>query len=40
MPIAYIGMGGNLASKAGAPEATLAAAARRLDALGRVVRRS
>jgi 2-amino-4-hydroxy-6-hydroxymethyldihydropteridine diphosphokinase len=33
-------MGGNLASWAGAPEATLAAAARRLDSLGRVVRRS
>jgi 2-amino-4-hydroxy-6-hydroxymethyldihydropteridine diphosphokinase len=33
-------MGGNLASWAGAPEATLAAAAQRLDSLGRVVRRS
>jgi 2-amino-4-hydroxy-6-hydroxymethyldihydropteridine diphosphokinase len=33
-------MGGNLASAAGAPEATLAAAARRLESLGRVVARS
>jgi 2-amino-4-hydroxy-6-hydroxymethyldihydropteridine diphosphokinase len=33
-------MGGNLASWAGTPEATLAAAARRFDSLGRVVRRS
>jgi 2-amino-4-hydroxy-6-hydroxymethyldihydropteridine diphosphokinase len=33
-------MGGNLASWAGAPEATLAAAARRLESLGRVTRRS
>ncbi len=40
MPTTYIGMGGNLVSWAGAPEATLAAAARRLDSLGRVVRRS
>jgi 2-amino-4-hydroxy-6-hydroxymethyldihydropteridine diphosphokinase len=40
MRTAYIGMGGNLASSAGAPEATLAAAARRLEALGRVTRRS
>ncbi|MFZ1084811.1 MAG: 2-amino-4-hydroxy-6-hydroxymethyldihydropteridine diphosphokinase [Terracidiphilus sp.] len=40
MPTAYIGMGGNLASWAGAPEATLAAAALRLDSLGRVVRLS
>jgi 2-amino-4-hydroxy-6-hydroxymethyldihydropteridine diphosphokinase len=40
MKTAYIGMGGNLASWAGAPEATLAAAARRLASLGRVVRRS
>jgi 2-amino-4-hydroxy-6-hydroxymethyldihydropteridine diphosphokinase len=37
---AYIGMGGNLASWAGLPEATLAAAALRLESLGRVVRRS
>jgi 2-amino-4-hydroxy-6-hydroxymethyldihydropteridine diphosphokinase len=40
MRIAYIGMGGNLASWAGAPEETLAAAALRLESLGRVVRRS
>ena len=33
-------MGGNLASSAGAPEATLAAAALRLESLGRVVRQS
>jgi len=33
-------MGGNLASWAGTPEATLAAAAMRLERLGRVVRRS
>jgi 2-amino-4-hydroxy-6-hydroxymethyldihydropteridine diphosphokinase len=33
-------MGGNLASSAGAPEDTLAAAALRLGSLGRVVRRS
>ncbi len=40
MRTAYIGMGGNLASWAGAPEATLAAAARRLESLGRVAKRS
>jgi 2-amino-4-hydroxy-6-hydroxymethyldihydropteridine diphosphokinase len=40
MRTAYIGMGGNLASKAGAPEATLAAAALRLESLGHVARRS
>jgi 2-amino-4-hydroxy-6-hydroxymethyldihydropteridine diphosphokinase len=40
MQTAYIGMGGNLASRAGAPGATLAAAALRLESLGRVVRRS
>jgi 2-amino-4-hydroxy-6-hydroxymethyldihydropteridine diphosphokinase len=40
MPTAYIGLGGNLASLAGEPEATLAAAARRLDSLGRLVGRS
>jgi 2-amino-4-hydroxy-6-hydroxymethyldihydropteridine diphosphokinase len=40
MHMAYIGMGGNLASWAGAPEATLAAAASRLESLGRVVCRS
>jgi 2-amino-4-hydroxy-6-hydroxymethyldihydropteridine diphosphokinase len=33
-------MGANLASWAGAPETTLAAAARRLESLGRVTRRS
>ena len=33
-------MGGNLASMAGPPEATLAAAALRLESLGRVTRRS
>lgn len=33
-------MGGNLASWSGAPEATLAAAALRIESLGRVVRRS
>jgi 2-amino-4-hydroxy-6-hydroxymethyldihydropteridine diphosphokinase len=40
MRTAYIGMGGNLGSWAGAPEATLAAAARRLESLGRVTSRS
>jgi 2-amino-4-hydroxy-6-hydroxymethyldihydropteridine diphosphokinase len=40
MRTAYIGMGGNLVSWAGAPEATLAAAAVRLESLGRVTRRS
>ncbi|HEY1161191.1 MAG TPA: 2-amino-4-hydroxy-6-hydroxymethyldihydropteridine diphosphokinase [Terracidiphilus sp.] len=40
MRIAYIGMGGNLASWVGTPEATLAAAVVRLESLGRVVRRS
>ena len=40
MRTAYIGMGGNLASWAGAPEATLTAAALRLESLGRVVCRS
>lgn len=40
MLTAYIGMGGNLPSTAGSPEATLAAAAERLGTLGRVVRRS
>jgi 2-amino-4-hydroxy-6-hydroxymethyldihydropteridine diphosphokinase len=40
MRIAYIGMGGNLASWAGEPPATLAAAVLRLESLGRVVRRS
>jgi 2-amino-4-hydroxy-6-hydroxymethyldihydropteridine diphosphokinase len=40
MRTAYIGMGGNLASWAGSPESTLAAAARRLESLGQVARRS
>jgi 2-amino-4-hydroxy-6-hydroxymethyldihydropteridine diphosphokinase len=40
MHTAYIGLGANLPSTAGAPEATLAAAADRLDALGRVAARS
>ena len=40
MRVAYIGMGGNLASWAGTPEATLAAAAVRLESLGRVPLRS
>jgi 2-amino-4-hydroxy-6-hydroxymethyldihydropteridine diphosphokinase len=37
MPLAYIGLGANLAGPAGPPEATLAAAAERLRALGRLV---
>ncbi|MGB6194193.1 MAG: 2-amino-4-hydroxy-6-hydroxymethyldihydropteridine diphosphokinase [Terracidiphilus sp.] len=40
MRTAYIGMGSNLASTAGPPDATLAAAASRLAALGRVVAQS
>jgi 2-amino-4-hydroxy-6-hydroxymethyldihydropteridine diphosphokinase len=40
MRTAYIGMGGNLASWVGAPAATLTAAARRLESLGRLARRS
>jgi 2-amino-4-hydroxy-6-hydroxymethyldihydropteridine diphosphokinase len=40
MRISYIGMGGNLASWAGEPQETLAAAVRRLDSLGRVLDRS
>ena len=40
MQTAYIGMGGNLTSWAGSPAATLAAAALRLESLGRVVSRS
>ena len=40
MQTAYIGMGSNLASRAGDPEATLAAAAGRLESLGRVIARS
>jgi len=37
MPTAYIGLGANLPSAAGPPEATLAAAASRLESLGRLV---
>lgn len=40
MQIAYVGMGSNLASHAGSPEATLTAAAERLESLGQVVGRS
>jgi 2-amino-4-hydroxy-6-hydroxymethyldihydropteridine diphosphokinase len=40
MRTAYIGMGANLPSMAGAPEATLTAAVARLGSLGRVTRRS
>jgi 2-amino-4-hydroxy-6-hydroxymethyldihydropteridine diphosphokinase len=40
MTFAYIGMGANLPSRAGAPEATLKAAAERLEALGHLTRRS
>jgi 2-amino-4-hydroxy-6-hydroxymethyldihydropteridine diphosphokinase len=40
MRTAYIGMGANLASWAGKPEATLAAAAARIESLGRVTRLS
>ena len=40
MRTAYIGMGANLPSPAGPPEATLAAAAVRLESLGRVTARS
>jgi 2-amino-4-hydroxy-6-hydroxymethyldihydropteridine diphosphokinase len=40
MEIAYIGLGGNVASAAGAPEVTLTHAVERLNTLGRVVRRS
>ncbi len=40
MQTAYIGMGANLAGPAGEPEATLVAAATRLESLGRVVARS
>lgn len=40
MPLAYIGMGSNLASPAGSPEFTLAAAADRLASLGRLAARS
>jgi 2-amino-4-hydroxy-6-hydroxymethyldihydropteridine diphosphokinase len=40
MRTAYIGMGGNVASGAGAPETTLAAAVLRLELLGHVICRS
>jgi 2-amino-4-hydroxy-6-hydroxymethyldihydropteridine diphosphokinase len=40
MRTAYIGMGANLPSPAGPPEATLAAASVRLESLGRVLARS
>lgn len=40
MRTAYIGMGANLPGPAGAPEATLVAAAERLNSLGRVTARS
>ncbi len=40
MQIAYIGLGANLPSPAGTPEATLAAAVCRLQQLGRVTARS
>jgi 2-amino-4-hydroxy-6-hydroxymethyldihydropteridine diphosphokinase len=40
MHTAYIGMGANLPSHAGTPEATLAAAAHRIESLGHVARRS
>lgn len=40
MRTAYIGMGANLPGPAGTPEATLVAAAQRLNCLGRVVARS
>jgi 2-amino-4-hydroxy-6-hydroxymethyldihydropteridine diphosphokinase len=40
MPTAYIGLGANLPGAAGSPQATLAAAASRLESLGRVTARS
>ena len=40
MPLAYIALGANLPSPAGPPDATLAAAAERLDSLGRIAARS
>ncbi len=40
MTTAYIGLGANLPSPAGPPEATLAAAAERMASLGRIVGRS
>jgi 2-amino-4-hydroxy-6-hydroxymethyldihydropteridine diphosphokinase len=40
MALAYIGLGANMPSVAGPPEATLAAAVKRMDALGRITARS
>lgn len=40
MPTAYIGMGANIPSAAGPPEATLAAALEQLDSVGRIRCRS
>jgi 2-amino-4-hydroxy-6-hydroxymethyldihydropteridine diphosphokinase len=40
MSLAYIALGANLPSSAGAPDATLAAAAERLASLGRITARS
>jgi 2-amino-4-hydroxy-6-hydroxymethyldihydropteridine diphosphokinase len=40
MPTTYIGLGANLPSAAGPPEATLAAAGLRLESLGRIIARS
>lgn len=40
MPLAFIALGANIPSHAGAPEATLAAAAERLADLGRILARS
>jgi 2-amino-4-hydroxy-6-hydroxymethyldihydropteridine diphosphokinase len=40
MHTAYIGMGANLPSAVGSPQATLAAAAARLESIGRLTRRS
>jgi 2-amino-4-hydroxy-6-hydroxymethyldihydropteridine diphosphokinase len=40
MPLAYLALGANLPSSAGPPQATLAAAAGRLESLGRVTARS
>jgi 2-amino-4-hydroxy-6-hydroxymethyldihydropteridine diphosphokinase len=40
MPTAYIGMGSNLPGETGSPEATLVAAASRIESLGSVVARS
>jgi len=40
MPLAYVGLGANLPSRAGPPEATLTFAAKKLESLGRIVGRS